>query len=93
MQIEQDVQNIDDRALREGERQKRELIAAAETEAQKIRPGAQRGRQPAEARAARATEYAGELRRERAEAIVREKIQPADQKKIFRESLSEVASS
>jgi F-type H+-transporting ATPase subunit b len=93
-QIEQDVQNIHDRALREGERQKRELIAAAEAEAQKILAQA---RSEVDNRLKHArhelTEYAGELAAKRAEEIVREKIQPADQKKIFSESLSEVASS
>jgi F0F1-type ATP synthase membrane subunit b/b' len=36
------------------------------------------------------TEYAGQLATERAEAILKEKITEADQKKLFEESLREV---
>ena len=36
------------------------------------------------------TEYAGQLASERAEKILREKITPEDQKKLFDESLREV---
>jgi F-type H+-transporting ATPase subunit b len=91
-QIEGEVQSIHERALQEGERQKRELIAAAEAEAQKILASA---RNEVDNRLKHArhelTEYAGQLASERAEAILREKITPADQQKLFRESVAEVA--
>jgi F-type H+-transporting ATPase subunit b len=90
-QIENDVKAIHERALQEGDRQKRELIAAAETEAQKILAAA---RQEVDNRLKHArhelTEYAGELAAERAEAILREKITDADKHKLFNESLREV---
>ena len=91
-QIEAEVQSIHERALQEGERQKRDLIAAAEAEAQKILAAA---RNEVDNRLKHArhelTEYAGQLASERAEAILREKITPADQQKLFRESVAEVA--
>lgn len=91
-QIEQEVRSIHDRALMEGERQKRELIAAAEAEAQKILAAA---RNEVDNRLKHArhelTEYAGELASQRAEQILRERITPADQQKLFRESVAEVA--
>lgn len=90
-QIEQEVRAIRERAETEGERQKRELIAAAEAEANKI---VQAARNEVENRLKRArkelTEYAGELATERAEAILREKITDADQKRLFEQSLKEL---
>lgn len=90
-QIETEVRSIHERALVEGERQKRELIAAAEAEAAKILATA---RNEVENRLKHArhelTEYAGQLAAERAEGIIREKITPADQHKIFAESVREV---
>jgi F-type H+-transporting ATPase subunit b len=90
-QLEQEVTAIHERARQEGDRQKRELIAAAEAEAQKI---LQSARNEVENRLKHArhelTEYAGQLASERAEAILREKITDADQKKLFDESLREV---
>jgi F-type H+-transporting ATPase subunit b len=90
-QIEQEVRSIHERAQIEGERQKRELLAAAEAEAAKILLAA---RNEVDNRLKHArkelTEYAGELAAERAEAILRERITPDDQKKLFRESVSEV---
>ena len=90
-QIEAEVKSIHERALAEGERQKRELIAAAEVEAQKLLAAA---RNEVDNRLKHArhelTEYAGQLASERAEAILREKITPADQQKLFRESVAEV---
>jgi F-type H+-transporting ATPase subunit b len=89
--IEEDIQSIHERARVEGERQKRELLAAAEAEAQKI---LQNARTEVENRVKNArhelTEYAGQLATERAEHILREKITDEDQQKLFRESLSEV---
>lgn len=90
-QIEQEVSAIHERAQLEGERQKSELLAAAEAEAAKI---LQAARNEVDNRLKHArqelTEYAGELAAERAEAILRETITPEDQKKLFRESVSEV---
>lgn len=92
-QIEHDVRSIRDRAEAEGERQKRELIAAGEAEAAKI---LQAARSEVENRLKLAkhelTKYAGELATERAEAILREKITDEDRRKLFQESLREVGS-
>lgn len=91
-QIEADVRAIHERAQAEGERQQRELIAAAEAEAQRILATA---RAEVDSRLKHArhelTEYAGELAAQRAEQIVRETITESDQKKIFDESVREVA--
>lgn len=90
-QIEQEVRAIRERAEAEGERQKRELIAAAEAEAAKI---LQAARNEVDARVKHArielTEFAGQLASERAEAILRERINENDQRKIFQDSLREV---
>jgi F-type H+-transporting ATPase subunit b len=90
-QIETEVRAIHERAQVEGERQKRELIAAAEAEAAKILTNA-RNEVDNRLKYARheLTEYAGQLAAERAEAILREKITPADQQKLFSESVREV---
>ena len=89
--IEQDVRSIHERAEQEGERQKREIIAAAEAEAQKILQNA-RTEVDNQLKHARheLTEYAGQLAAERAEAILREKINEHDQARLFTESLREV---
>lgn len=89
--IEGEVQAIRERAQSEGERQKRELVAAAEAEAQKIIANA-KSEVDNRLRHARTelTEYAGELAAQRAEQILREKITPEDQRKLFQESLSAV---
>jgi len=91
-QIESDVRSIHERAIQEGERQKRELIAAAEAEAQKILQAA-KNEVDNRLKTARheLTEYAGELATQRAEALLRENITEADQKKLFSESLQQVA--
>lgn len=90
--IEAEVRAIHDRAATEGERQKRELVAAAEVESQKMLASA---RNEVENRLKHArtelTEFAGQLASERAEAILREKITEQDQKNLFQESLREVA--
>lgn len=90
-QVEQDVRSIHERAQAEGERQKRELIAAAEAEAQKILQAA-RSEVDSRLKYARRelTEYAGQLATERAEAILRDKINENDQRKLFEESLREL---
>jgi F-type H+-transporting ATPase subunit b len=91
-QIEIDVRAIHDRAQAEGEKQKRELIAAAEAEAQKI---LQSARNEVDNRLKRArhelTEYAGELATQRAEQILREKVTDKDREQLFDESVREVA--
>jgi F-type H+-transporting ATPase subunit b len=89
--IEAEVKAIHERALAEGERQKRELIAAAEAESQKILATA-RNEVDNRLKHARTelTEYAGQLASERAEQILREKITEQDQKNLFQESLREV---
>lgn len=89
--IEQEVKAIHERAQAEGERQKRELIAAAEAEAQKILTAA-RNEVDNRLKHARTelTAYAGQLASERAEQILREKITAEDQKKLFQDSLREV---
>ena len=90
--IEAEVQAIHERAQAEGERQKRELLTAAEAESQKILTAA-RTEVDNRLKHARAelTEYAGQLASERAEQILREKITDQDQTKLFRESLNEVS--
>ena len=90
--IEAEVRAIHERAATEGERQKRELLAAAEAESKKMLANA---RNEVENRLKHArtelTEFAGQLASERAEAILREKITEQDQKNLFQESLREVA--
>jgi len=90
--IEGEVKAIHERALAEGERQKKELLAAAEAEAQKILAAA-RNEVDNRLKHARTelTEYAGQLASERAEQILREKITEQDQKNLFQESLREVS--
>jgi len=89
--IEEDVRSIHERAEQEGERQKREIVAAAEAEAQKI---LQNARTEVDNRLKHArhelTEYAGQLAAERAEGILRERINEQDQARLFNESLREV---
>lgn len=87
-QIEQDVRAIHERAAVEGERQKRELFAAAEAEAQKILTTA-RNEVDNRVKLARheLTEYAGELASQRAGQILREKITEQDRHNLFAESV------
>lgn len=93
-QIEGEVRAIHDRAAAEGERQKRELIAAAEVEAAKI---LQAARTEVDNRLKRArhelTELAGQLASDRAEALLRERVTEKDQHKLFEESLQQVGES
>lgn len=90
-QMETEVRAIHERAQQDGERQKRELIAAAEAEAQKILVAA---RNEVENRLKHArhelTQFAGQLASERAESILRERITDADRKKLFEDSLRDV---
>jgi len=89
--IEGEVRAIHERAVAEGERQKRELVAAAEAEAAKI---LQQARNEVDNRLKHAkhelTEYAGELAAERAEQILRETITEDDQRRLFQDSLQQV---
>ncbi len=90
--IEAEVRAIHERAATEGERQKRDLMAAAEVESQKMLATA-RNEVDNRLKHARTelTEFAGQLASERAEAILREQITEQDQKNLFQESLREVA--
>lgn len=89
--LEEELRNISDRAEQEGERQKRELIAAADAEATRI---LQNARTEVDSRLKNArtelTEYAGRLASERAEQLLRERITPRDQAKLFKDSLEQV---
>jgi F-type H+-transporting ATPase subunit b len=89
--IEAEVHAIHERAAIEGERQKRELMAAAEAESQKMLTSA---RNEVDNRLKHArkelTEFAGQLATQRAEEILREKITEQDQRNLFQESLREV---
>ncbi|MGZ8830409.1 MAG: F0F1 ATP synthase subunit B family protein [Thermoanaerobaculia bacterium] len=89
--IEEDVRGIRERAEAEGQRQRQELIAAAEAEAAKILQAA-RNEVDNRLKSARRelTEYAGQLATERAESILRETITESDQRKLFEESLRQV---
>ena len=90
-QIEDELRAIRERAEAEGERQKRELIAAAEAEAQKILTNA---RNEVDNKLKRArhelTEYAGQLASERAEALLRDKINDKDRHNLFEDSVKEL---
>lgn len=89
--IEAEVRAIHERAEIEGERQKRELMTAADAEQQKILAAA-RNEVDNQLKHARTelTEFAGQLASERAEQILREKITEQDQRNLFQESLREV---
>jgi F-type H+-transporting ATPase subunit b len=91
--IEGEVKAIHARAEAEGEKQKRDLIAAAEAEAAKI---LQTARNEVDNRLKHArhelTEFAGQLAAERAEQILREKITDDDQSRLFQDSLKQVES-
>jgi len=90
-QIEDELRAIQERAEAEGERQKRELIAAAEAEAAKILANA---RNEVDNKLKRArhdlAQYAGELASQRAEALLRERINDSDRHKLFEESVKEL---
>jgi F-type H+-transporting ATPase subunit b len=90
-QIEQEVAAIVERARQEGERQRLELVAAAEAESQKILLAA-KNEVENRLKAARSelTRYAGELAANRAEQILRTSITEGDQKKLFRDSLAQI---
>lgn len=89
--IENEVRAIHERAAAEGEKQKRELVVAAEAEAAKI---LQAARNEVDNRLKHArhelTEYAGQLAAERAQQILKEQITEDDQRRLFRDSLEQV---
>ena len=89
--IQDELKHIAERAEAEGERQKQELIAAAEAEAAKI---LQAARNEVDNRLKHArrelTEFAGQLATERAEKLLRQTITDTDQQKLFEESVREV---
>lgn len=89
--IEKEVGSILRRAEEEGERQKSEMIAAAEAEAAKLLATA-RSAVDAQLKAARQelTEYAGQLASERALSILETQMTDADRKKAFAEGLENV---
>lgn len=90
-QLEDEVRSIAQRAQEEGERQKRDLIAAAEQEAAKILASASSEVDNKLKNARRElTEYAGQLASDRAEQIMRERMTDEDRARIFRDALREV---
>jgi ATP synthase F0 subunit b len=90
--IENEVKAIHQRAEAEGEKQKRDLIAAAEAEAAKI---LQAARNEVDNRLKHArhelTEYAGELAAQRAEQLLRNTITEDDKSRLFQDSLKQVS--
>ena len=87
-QIETEVGSILQRARDEGDRQKKELMMAAEAEAQKILASA-RNEVDMRVKLARKelTEYAGQLAADRAEQILQGSMTEADRRKLFAEGL------
>lgn len=90
-QIEHEIRAIHDRAEKDGERQKRELMAAAETEGAKILQAARNevGNRLKHARQ-ELTEYAGQLAADRAAAILQSQITEDDQRRLFENGLRDV---
>lgn len=90
-QIDEEIRAIHQRAQQDGERQKRELIAAGEAEAAKI---LQAARNEIDNRLKHArqelTEYAGQLAADRAAAILEQRITDDDRARLFRSGLREV---
>lgn len=89
--LETEVAQILERAQEEGDRQKRELIAAGEAEAQKILATA-RNEVDARLKAARKelTDYAGQLAADRAKAILEQSLTDADRRRLFAESVEQI---
>jgi len=89
--LEGEVGAILKRAQEEGERQKQELIAAANEESEKILRSA-RGEVEARIRLARKelTDYAGELAAQRAHQLLQQSLTDADRRKLFEESLTSI---
>lgn len=91
-QIESDVAAVLRRAEEDGERQKREMVEAAEVEAQKILNAA-RAEVDARIKLAKQelTDYAGQLSAERARALIEQQLTDEDRRKIFDQSVAEIA--
>ena len=89
--LETEVAQILERAQEEGDRQKRELIAAGEAEAQKILNTA-RNEVDARVKAARKelTDYAGQLAADRATSILEQSLTDADRRRLFAESVESI---
>lgn len=87
-QIETEVGSILQRARDEGDRQKKELMIAAEAEAQKLLASA-KNEVDMRVKLARKelTEYAGQLAADRAEQILKRSMTEADHRKLFAEGL------
>lgn len=90
-QLEREVAVILERAQEEGDRQKRELIAAGEAEAAKILVTA-RNEVDARLKAARKelTDYAGQLAADRARSILEQSLTESDRKRLFAESVEQI---
>lgn len=90
-QLEREVAVILERAQEEGDRQKRELIAAGEAEAAKILVTA-RNEVDARLKAARKelTDYAGELAADRARSILEQSLTDSDRRRLFAESVEQI---
>lgn len=90
-QLEKEVAVILERAQEEGDRQKRELIAAGEAEAAKILVTA-RNEVEARLKAARneLTDYAGQLAADRARSILEQSLTESDRKRLFAESVEQI---
>lgn len=91
-QIETEVAGIMDRAREEGEKQKRDLVAAAEEEAQRILASA-RSEADVRLKAAKQelTAYAKELATARAQQLIAANVTDADRKRLFDESVGQIA--
>jgi F-type H+-transporting ATPase subunit b len=91
-QMEEEVQQIRTRAAEEGERQKRELIAASQADAEKILSSA-KSEVDARLKQARAelTAFAAQLATTRATEILRNGVNDSDRQKIFADSVQQVS--
>lgn len=92
--IEKEVASIIDRAKEDGEKQKNEVIAAAKVEAEKILASA-RGEVEARVKVARREliDFAGELAADGAHKMLVDSMSEADRKKVFSESVDNLAES
>lgn len=91
-QIEGEVGSIMERAREEGERQKRELMVAAEEEAKRIVASA-RTEADTRLKAAREelTAYARELATQRAQQLIEKNVTDEDRKRLFNESVGQIS--
>ncbi len=91
-QIEGEVASILQRARQEGERQRAELLAAAEVESQKILANA-RNEVDMNLKAARLalSAHARHLATQRAEQLLREAMTDSDRRRLFDESVQQVS--